>query len=131
MTPLRHYAASAAIGMLLLVSGCADRPMAVPSSANLMTEGNGDRISFRPTEHGRVYVTDQTDGGRILYQGEVDRGDMVELSAKDDRVTVGGRTVTERALDAGHDYKIYFEPMNKERTVRYKETVVEEKRERP
>jgi signal peptidase I len=131
MTRLRQYAAGAAIGFITLLSGCADRPMSVPSSAHLMTEGNGDRITFRPTEYGRVYVTDQTDANRIIYQGEVDRGDTVELNSKDDRVMVAGRTVTERPMDSGHQYKIFFEPMTKERVVRYKETVVEEHPTKP
>jgi hypothetical protein len=127
MLKLRQYAAGAIVGFAALLSGCADRPMSVPASASLMTEGNGDRITFRPTEYGRVYVTDQSDGDKIVYQGEVDRGETVELNAKDDRVTVAGRTVTERAMDSGHQYKIFFEPMSKERVVRYKETVVEER----
>jgi hypothetical protein len=127
MKRLRQYAVGAAIGLIALLSGCADRPMSVPASANLMTEGNGDRIAFRPTEYGRVYVTDQSDANKIIYQGEVDRGDAVELNAVDDRVTVAGRTVTERPLDSGHQFKIFFEPLPKERVVRYKETVVEER----
>ena len=128
MRTLRQCVAGATLGLLLAVGGCAERPMSVPSSANLMTEGNGDRISFRPTEYGRVYVTDQTDAGRIIYQGEVNAGEMVELNALDDRVLIAGRTVTERALDSGHDFKIFFEPLTKERTVRYKETTVVEER---
>ena len=131
MHMLRQCVAGATLGLMLVVSGCADRPMSVPASASLMTEGNGDRISFRPTEFGRVYVTDRTDSDRILYQGEVERGDMVEVNVVDDRVTVGGRTVTERPMDSGHEYKIFFEPMTKERTVRYKETIVEERPVRP
>ena len=122
MNRLCQYAAGATVGFAAILSGCADRPMAVPASATLMTEGT-NRISFRPTEFGRVYVSDETDH-RILYQGDVDRGDMVEVNAKDDRIVVGGRTVSERTMEDNHDYRIFFEPMTRERTVRYK--VVEE-----
>jgi hypothetical protein len=80
-------------------------------------------MSFRATEFGRVYVTDETDK-KILYQGEVDKGEMVEVNAQDDRILLGGRTVTERAMDDNHQYRVFFEPLSHERTVRYK--VVEE-----
>src|SRR5256885_15591573 len=122
MNKLRQYAVVVTVGLMAIVSGCADRPTAVPASANLMTEGS-NRMSFRPTQFGRVYVTDETDK-KILYQGEVDKGDMVEVNAQDDRILVGGRTVTEQPMVDSHQYRVFFEPMSHERTVRYK--VVEE-----
>ncbi len=123
MMNLRHYAAGAAMGLVVMLSGCADRPNDVPAAATLMTSGNNDRVSFRPTEYGRVYITDDTDH-KILYQGEVDRGEMVEVNPRDDKVVVDGRTVMDRPLEDGHNYRIYFEPVPKERVVRYR--VVEE-----
>ena len=122
MNRLCQYAAGATVGFAAILSGCADRPPSVPASANLMTEGS-NQISYRASEFGRVYINDETDH-RLLYQGDVEKGDMVELNAKDDRILVGGRTVSERAMDDLHDYKNFFEPMSKERTVRYR--VVEE-----
>jgi hypothetical protein len=122
MTRFRQFAAGATVGFAAILSGCADRTPAVPASANLMTEGS-NQISFRANEFGRVYISDETDH-RILYQGDVDKGDMVELNAKDDRILVAGRTVSERPMEDTHDYKIFFEPTSKERTVRYR--VVEE-----
>jgi len=42
-------------------------------------------------------------GGRqVVYQGEADRGEPVELNARDDRVTIGGRTVMEPAAGRRH-----------------------------
>jgi hypothetical protein len=122
MCGFRQYAAGVAVGVMVFLSGCADRPMSVPASATLMTEGS-NRASFRATDHGRVYITDDTDK-KILYQGEVDKGEMVEVNAKDDRIMVGGRTVSERTMDDNHDYRLFFEPLSSERTVRYR--VVEE-----
>jgi hypothetical protein len=123
MFSLRQYAAGMAVSLMAILSGCADRPMAVPASASLMTEGSGDHVSFRPTQFGRVYVTDETDK-KILYQGDVDRGEMVEVNPRDDRVMVAGRTVTEQPLVDNHQYRVFFEPMTRERVVKYK--VVEE-----
>lgn len=119
--------AAVTIAGLLWTAGCAQRPMEIPMSAQLMTEGQGN-VSFRPTEFGRVYVSDQVDN-QILYQAEVNRGDMVEVDSRADRIRVGGRTVTERPMDDGHQYRIFFEPMAHERTVRYR--VVEERERRP
>ena len=124
MFQLRHYAAGAALAIATLVTGCANRPMEVPSSAQLMTEGNGDRLTFRAAEAGRVYVSNESDG-KILYQGEVRRGDAVEVTPKDDRIQIDGRTVTETSMGDGEQYKIYFEPMERGRTARYR--VVEER----
>jgi hypothetical protein len=120
MKNLRQYAVGMTIGLASLLGGCADRPMSVPSTATLMTEGNGDRISFNPTQYGRVYISDQTDN-KILYQAEVDAGQGVEVNPKDNRIVVSGRVVSDKTLQGGHQYKIYFEPMSKERVVRYRE----------
>jgi hypothetical protein len=122
MNRFRQYAAGVAVGLMAFLSGCADRPMSVPASASLMTEGS-QRASFRATDDGRVYVTDDTDK-KILYQGDINKGEMVEVNAQDDRIMLGGRTVTERAMDDNHQYRLFFEPMSHERTVRYR--VVEE-----
>ena len=39
MLKLCQYAAGATLGLVCMLSGCAERPMAVPSTATLMTEG--------------------------------------------------------------------------------------------
>jgi len=124
MRKLRQYAAGVAVGLMAMaITGCADRPMTVPATANIMSEGNGDRVSFTANNYGRVYITDQADQ-RILYQGEVRPGDAVEVNAREDRLTVAGRTVFDKPLDDGHQFRIYFEPtsrtVSEERVVRYR-----------
>jgi hypothetical protein len=123
MLKVRHYAAGIALGLMGLVSGCADRPMTVPATANIVSEGNGDRVSYRVNDYGRVYITDQADQ-RIIYSGEVRPGDPVEVNAREDRILVGGHTVFDKPLDDGHQFRIYFEPgprtVTEERVVRYR-----------
>jgi hypothetical protein len=121
MTALRQIFACGILGVAIGVGGCASHP-AVPPDASLMTSGT-TTAKFKPTTDGRVYVVDRT-SGNILYQGQVDRGDVVELNAREDHIKIGGNTVSDRTLDDGHDFEILFKSEPEERTVRYK--VVEE-----
>jgi hypothetical protein len=122
MPNVRPFAAVLATSLLVILSGCADRPLSVPSSATLMSEGS-NKTSFRTQQYGRVYVTDET-AKRILYQGDVDSGQMVDVNAVDDRIQIGGRTVTDQVMDDNHQYKIFFEPLSQERVVRYRDVDV-------
>jgi hypothetical protein len=122
MIAIRHYAAGATLGLAVLASGCAAPPMSVPSTAQMMSEGNS-KVAYRPTQFGRVYVTDDTDH-KIVYQGDADRDELVEVDSRADRISVGGRTVSELRLDDNHQYRVYFEPLSQARTVKYR--VVEE-----
>ena len=119
MLQLRHYAAGAALAIATMVTGCASRSMEVPSSAQLMTQGSGDQIMFRATQPGRVYVSNESDG-KILYQGDVRRGDAVEVDPKKDRIQIDGRTVTETSMGDGEKYRIFFEAMDRGRAARYR-----------
>jgi len=128
MVKLRQIAVLSVLGVAGLLTGCAaDRPMTVPMTAQLMTEGQ-NTIVFRPVEFGRVYVSDQATN-QILYQADVERGEVIEVDAPRDRITVGGRVVTERGLDEGHNYRIFFEPMSKDRVVKYRVTETEVRRD--
>jgi hypothetical protein len=129
MLQLRQYALGAALAVAaLLNTGCTSRPMSVPSSAQAMTEGNGDKISYRAGEFGRVYVADDSTK-KILYQGDVRRDETVEVLPRDNRIMVGGRVVNEASMRDGDTYKIYFEPMDRARVVKHR--VVEEEYHAP
>jgi len=123
MLQLRHYAAGFTLAVAAVLGGCSDRPMSVPSSAQSVTEGNGDRMSYRAGQFGRIYVSNESNH-KILYQGDIRRDETIEVLPRDNRITVGGRTVSESSLPDGDRYKIYFEPMDHERVVKYR--VVEE-----
>ena len=64
----------------------------------------------------------------IADQGDIRRDETVEVLPRDNRITVGGRVVSESSLRDGDRYKIYFEPLDRARVVKYR--VVEEKRTR-
>jgi hypothetical protein len=122
MTKLRRYAVGLSAGLmgLLLAGGCAAPGPSVPASATLMSTGNA-QVAFRPAEYGRVYVVDETKH-KILYQADVDRAQTVQLDAAKDTISVDGRTVSQPALPEGNEYRIFFEPMSKERVVKYRVT---------
>jgi hypothetical protein len=121
MTTLRQIFAGGVLGLTFAIAGCAENP-AVPPDASLMTSGT-TTAKFKPTTDGRVYILDRTIN-KILYQAQIERGEMVELNAREDFIKVGGNTVADRTLDDGHDFQILFKSEPTERTVRYK--VVEE-----
>lgn len=123
MLQLRHYAAGVTLAVATVLGGCSGRPMSVPSSAQSVTEGNGDRMSYRAGQFGRIYVSNES-SHKILYQGDIRRDETIEVLPRDNRITVGGRTVSESSLRDGDQYRIYFEPMDHERVVKYR--VVEE-----
>jgi hypothetical protein len=127
MLQLRQYAAGLALAAATVLGGCASRPMAVPSTAQSMAEGNGERLAFRAAQPGRVYVSNESNH-KIYYQGDVRRDDNVEVTPGDNRITIGGRTVSEASLPDGDRYRIYFEPLDHGRVVKYR--VVEEERVR-
>src|SRR5688500_16981257 len=102
MTPLRQIFAAGVLGLAVAATGCITLHPALPPDAPLMTSGT-TTAKFKPTTDGRVYIVDRTNN-TILYQGEVDRGDLVELNAREDKITIGGNTVSDRTLDDGHDF---------------------------
>ena len=93
---------------LMLIVGCAaDRNDSVPASAKKMVEGN-EEVTFTAPRRGTVYVYDGNDN-RVIYSGAVARDDMVVVNPDKDKVTVGDKTVTEKDLRRGHQYRIFFD----------------------
>ncbi len=107
----------------LFAVGCVhEKPDTVPSSA--LKVGESQKIlSYAAPSNGRVYVYDATDN-RILYAGDVMKGDMVSLDADKNRVTVDDKLVFEKGLNGSHIHRIYFD---QKPVVTEKRVVVEEK----
>jgi hypothetical protein len=105
-------------------------PSALPSDATLMTTGDAN-LRFKPTTDGRVFIYDrETD--KLLYQGQVSRGEVVEVDSRANRILVGGNTASELNLRPGHDKEIYFqsEPTTIDQRSVHKEKVIEREVER-
>ena len=105
-------------------------PSALPSDATLMTTGDAN-LRFKPTTDGRVFIYDrETD--KLLYQGQVSRGEVVEVDSRSNRILVGGNTASELNLRPGHDKEIYFqsEPTTIDQRSVHKEKVIEREVER-
>ena len=92
-------------------------------------DGRGERRSGGlPRGRARSRLRSDDSNHKIYYQGDV-RAAITSRSARgDNRITIGGRTVSEASLPDGDRYKIYFEAMDPPRGVKYR--VVEEERVR-
>ncbi|HEV8606004.1 MAG TPA: hypothetical protein VGQ99_11585 [Tepidisphaeraceae bacterium] len=106
-------------GLLLgVLAGCADHPSEVPADGVKVAEGNV-KLLYKAPEPGTIFVYESPDN-KLIYRGAVKRGDTVELNTKDDRITINDKTVMEKGLGNGRDYKMFFDPRGRR--------VVEERR---
>jgi hypothetical protein len=112
-------------GITFGVAGCAqDHSKDIPADAMMMSEGTGS-VSARPSHDGTVYVYDAS-ADRIVYQGKVEKGQLVRLDTETRKLTLDGDTLTEKGIDGGHRHKIYFDRSNEDdgdRTHRRVETI--------
>jgi hypothetical protein len=108
MFRFRHFAAPAILGTALFVGGCAhERHEAIPLSAAEIGEGK-ESVFYNAPYDGRVYVSDAT-SNEMLYQGELKRGQMIKVDAKENRILVDGQTAVEKDLVNDHRFKIFFD----------------------
>ena len=90
-------------------AGCASKGRsAIPSDADRLGSGRGE-VTATATRDGEAWILDQNDN-RVIWSGNVRRDDRIEIDPGENRVRVGGRTVSERALDRDHEYVIYTRP---------------------
>ena len=107
MFRFRQFAAPAVLGAALL-AGCAhDRHEDIPLSASEIGEGR-ESVFFNAPYDGRVYVYDAT-ADKMVYNGELKRGQMVKVDAKDNKILLDNQTAVERDLVNDHRFKIFFD----------------------
>jgi hypothetical protein len=108
MFRFRQFAAPAILGTALFVGGCAhERHEDIPLSATEIGEGK-ESVFFNAPYDGRVYVYDATSND-MLYNGELRRGQMIKVDAKDNKILVDNQTAVERDLVNDHRFKIFFD----------------------
>jgi hypothetical protein len=97
------------IATLVGAAGCMnDRHPQIPADATLMTEGQKS-LTFRATEPGIVYVYNRNDN-KMVYSGEMERGQSLSVDPDRNRITIDGRTVLEKGLDANETLRVFFKP---------------------
>ena len=112
----RQCLATLLVGLVVgLLAGCADHPSEVPANGVKVAEGN-QKLLYKAPESGTIFVYEDP-GNRLIYRGAVKRGDTVELSTTDDRITINGKTVMEKGLGSGHNYKMFFDPSGSRKVV--------------
>jgi streptogramin lyase len=96
-----------AVACAAAVAGCASRGrQSIPSGASVVRAGTGT-IDYEAKHDGDVWVYD-ADTGKLIYMGEIRKDQAVRVNARSDQVTVGGKTVSERAISDEHKYQIFY-----------------------
>ena len=107
--------------LAVTTAGCMhDRSPAIPADAMLQTEGQ-KQLTFRATEPGTVYVYNRNDD-KIVYSGDIQRGETIAIEPDRNRITMDGRTVLEKGLDQNETLRVFFKP-----SVVRRERVIEER----
>jgi hypothetical protein len=93
------------LGMLLAV-GCASRNKAIPSSARLVAEDQGN-VDFVAPDDGQVYVEDRS-ANKLLYSGQVREGQHVNVEPVKDKIAIDGQTVRDQKIRDLNTLRIFF-----------------------
>ena len=125
MNATRKFAALSVVGLGLLAGGCASSDInEIPKTAAVMGDSRGD-ITWSAPHDGMVYVYDSSNN-ELVYSGQVNAGDSVNLNMGDKDVRINGRKVASDALIHDHRHQIYFDNVPGSRTVIEKRTTVVE-----
>jgi hypothetical protein len=79
----------------------------VPRDAVLLEEGPG-RLNARANQSGTVYLYD-IDDGRVVWSGNVERGDAIRLDADADAASINGRIVYRDESVRRHRHRIFID----------------------
>ena len=121
MSISRHGIATLLVGLVFgVMAGCADHPSEVPPDGVKVAEGN-QKLLYKAPEAGTIFVYESPDN-RLIYRGAVKKGDTTELNTSDDRITINGKTVMEKGLGNGRNYRMFFDPSGSRKVVVEKRT---------
>jgi hypothetical protein len=104
--------AIAALSMMIVSTGCTvsgDDPateLGVPRGATVVDEGSG-RLEYKPNRDGHIYVHDIEDD-RLVLERPINANETFVVDARNNRITLNDKRVTERGLKSNHRHRIYF-----------------------
>ncbi|HVX84600.1 MAG TPA: hypothetical protein VH253_07270 [Phycisphaerae bacterium] len=112
---------------LAAIPGCETMQSKIPGTAQPVAMGTGNTM-YQAGSDGTIYIYDKT-WNKIVYTGQVQKGDNVVLDALADKVTIDGKTVVEQIpLGEGSQYEFFLDsstPTARGEKVIEKQTVIE------
>jgi len=104
------------VGAVALIGCGPDKHEAIPQSASLVTQGNGD-LTFTAPHEGMAYVYDPGDH-KLVYSGQMKKGQKLELDSRDPNspIKLDGQIVQDKVIRTSHDYKIFFDDRSMQNT---------------
>jgi hypothetical protein len=98
------------LALYVFCPGCAsERPKSVPEGARQLGKHSGtSSFVFTAPNDGEVFIYDRS-ANKIVYSGRVRRGESLQVNAKDDRITLAGRVVSEENLRDLDEFEIWFD----------------------
>lgn len=79
----------------------------VPRDALLLQEGSGG-LTVRPRDAGTIYLYD-TDDNRVVWSGQIDRGDRFSIESDADSAMINGRTVYHDQNVRRHRHQVFID----------------------
>lgn len=104
---MRRFLLAVCLVMVSLAfAGCATSPPdGTPAHTKWKAQGK-ERVHYVAEADGCVYVTDQWDG-KMIWSGDVSKGDTVVVQPREDRITVNDQPVYSQKL-YDNDHWIFF-----------------------
>lgn len=110
MFRLSQFAAPVVLGAAMVMGvGCAgeEHPQNIPLNAREIGEAK-ETVSYTAPDNGTIYVEDAT-AHKMIYSGEVKKGQMVRVDAKENQVMIDNQLATKTDLLNDHKYALYFQ----------------------
>src|SRR5690349_22237178 len=92
--------------LLLLVAGCTNDRNQIPASAQMVASGD-EHLAYQAPHDGTVYVYNDH-SHKMVYSGDVKKGQTLDVDLKHNVITVDGRTVLRHDLAHGSEHQVYF-----------------------
>jgi hypothetical protein len=100
---------AAVVGIGMAVAGCASGgKAAIESGAHVVKSGTGS-LDYTAPRDGDVWVNDAT-ANRLLVLTATKKGQVLHVDAAASEVRVDDKVVSQRPINANHQYQVYFRP---------------------